>query len=73
MLTCRHKHLAQAGIEVQIGSVVNRLDAQIALVEAEEGIAIIPSFGMPAEETAAERPRLIVLQRVVAACCQADR
>jgi LysR family carnitine catabolism transcriptional activator len=42
------KHLAQAGVKVQIGSTVNLLDTQIALVEAEEGIAIIPSFGMPA-------------------------
>jgi LysR family carnitine catabolism transcriptional activator len=42
------KHIAQAGIKVQIGSTVNLLDTQIALVEAEEGIAIIPSFGMPA-------------------------
>jgi LysR family transcriptional regulator, carnitine catabolism transcriptional activator len=41
------KHLAHAGIKVQIGSVVNLLDTQIALVEAQEGIAIIPSFGMP--------------------------
>jgi LysR family transcriptional regulator, carnitine catabolism transcriptional activator len=37
-----------AGGSVQIGSVVNLLDTQIALVEAEEGIAIIPSFGVPA-------------------------
>ena len=42
------KHLAQARVTVQIGSVVNLLDTQIALAEAEEGIAIIPSFGMPA-------------------------
>jgi LysR family transcriptional regulator, carnitine catabolism transcriptional activator len=42
------KHLAQAGVRVQIGSIVNLLDTQIALVEAEEGIAIIPSFGMAA-------------------------
>ena len=42
------KHLAQAGVKVQIGSTVNLLDTQIALVEAEEGIAVIPSFGMPA-------------------------
>jgi DNA-binding transcriptional LysR family regulator len=42
------KHLAQEGVKVQIGSIVNLLDTQIALVEAEEGIAIIPSFGMPA-------------------------
>ena len=42
------KHLVQAGVKVQIGPIVNLLDTQIALVEAEEGIAIIPSFGMPA-------------------------
>jgi LysR family transcriptional regulator, carnitine catabolism transcriptional activator len=35
-------------VKVQIGSVVNLLDTQIALVEAEDGIAVIPSFGMPA-------------------------
>jgi LysR family carnitine catabolism transcriptional activator len=27
---------------------VNLLDTQIGLVEAEEGMAIIPSFGLPA-------------------------
>jgi LysR family transcriptional regulator, carnitine catabolism transcriptional activator len=42
------KHLIQAGVKVQIGSVVNLLDTQIALAEAEEGVAIIPSFGIPA-------------------------
>jgi LysR family carnitine catabolism transcriptional activator len=42
------KHLAQAGVKVQIGPIVNLLDTQITLVEAGEGIAIIPSFGMPA-------------------------
>jgi LysR family carnitine catabolism transcriptional activator len=42
------KHLAQAGVKVRIGSMVNLLDTQIALAEAEEGIAIIPSFGIPA-------------------------
>jgi LysR family carnitine catabolism transcriptional activator len=42
------KHLAQAGVKVQIGSIVNLLDTQIAMVEAEQGIAIIPSFGLPA-------------------------
>jgi LysR family transcriptional regulator, carnitine catabolism transcriptional activator len=33
--------------KVRIGSIVNLLDTQIALVEADEGIAIIPSFGIP--------------------------
>ena len=42
------RQLAKAGVTVQIGSIVNLLDTQIALVEADEGIAIIPSFGMPA-------------------------
>jgi LysR family transcriptional regulator, carnitine catabolism transcriptional activator len=42
------KQLAQTGAQVNIGSIVNLLDTQIALVEAEEGIAIIPSFGLPA-------------------------
>lgn len=42
------KQLAQAGVNVQLGATVNLLDTQIALVEAEEGIAVIPSFGMPA-------------------------
>jgi len=42
------KQLARAGTKVKIGSVVNLLDTQIALAEAEEGIAIIPSFGIPA-------------------------
>lgn len=40
--------LTQAGVKVQIGSVVNLLDTQIALAEAEQGIASIPSFGVPA-------------------------
>lgn len=42
------RHLAKAGVKVQPGLTVNLLDTQIALVEAGEGIAIIPSFGMPA-------------------------
>ncbi len=42
------KHLQQANVKVRGGCVVNLLDTQIALVEAEQGIAIIPSFGIPA-------------------------
>jgi DNA-binding transcriptional LysR family regulator len=42
------RHLAKAGVRVQSGLIVNLLDTQIALVEAQEGIAIIPSFGIPA-------------------------
>jgi LysR family transcriptional regulator, carnitine catabolism transcriptional activator len=54
------KHLLQAGVHVKTGSVVNLLDTQIALVEAEEGIAVIPSFGLPAC-----RNRKIVTSRLV--------
>lgn len=42
------RHLAKARVKVQTGLTVNLLDTQIALAEAGEGIAIIPSFGMPA-------------------------
>ncbi len=54
------KHVAQAGVNVRIGSTVNLLDTQIALVEAEEGIAIIPSFGLPAC-----RNRKIVMSQLI--------
>jgi LysR family transcriptional regulator, carnitine catabolism transcriptional activator len=54
------KQLARAGVKVQIGSIVNLLDTQIALVEAEEGIAVIPSFGMPAC-----RNRKIVMSQLI--------
>jgi LysR family transcriptional regulator, carnitine catabolism transcriptional activator len=54
------KHLARACVKVQIGTTVNLLDTQIALVEAEEGIAIIPSFGMPAC-----RNRKIVMSQLI--------
>ncbi len=42
------KHLAKTRVVWQRGVVVNLLDTKIALVEADEGIAIIPSFGLPA-------------------------
>jgi DNA-binding transcriptional LysR family regulator len=42
------KQLAKAGVKLKTQAVVNLLDTQIALVEADEGIAIIPSFGWPA-------------------------
>jgi LysR family transcriptional regulator, carnitine catabolism transcriptional activator len=41
------EHLTKTGVRWQRGVVVNFLDTQIALVEAAEGIAIIPSFGLP--------------------------
>jgi LysR family carnitine catabolism transcriptional activator len=42
------KHLTKTGVACRRGAVVNSLDTQIALVEADEGVAIIPSFGVPA-------------------------
>ena len=42
------RHLAKAGVKVQVVSAVNLLDTQIALVEAEQGVAVVPSFGLPA-------------------------
>ena len=42
------KELAKAKVICRSGQTVNLLDTQIGLVEAEEGIAIIPSFGLPA-------------------------
>lgn len=45
------QHLAKAGVAADQARVVNLLDTQIGLVEAEEGIAIIPSFALPACRT----------------------
>jgi len=45
------KQLAKAGIRCNRGQTVNLLDTQIGLVEAEQGIAIIPSFGLPASRS----------------------
>ena len=42
------KQLVKAGAVCRRGQVVKLLETQIALVEAHEGIAIIPSFGMRA-------------------------
>jgi LysR family carnitine catabolism transcriptional activator len=53
-------HLAKAGVVWRRGVVVNFLDTQIALVEADEGIAIIPSFGLPVC-----RNRKVVMSRLI--------
>jgi DNA-binding transcriptional LysR family regulator len=42
------KQLAKAGAVCRRGQVVKLLETQMALVEAHEGIAVIPSFGMRA-------------------------
>ena len=41
------RHLAQAGTRPVTTVTVNTLDTQIAMVEAGEGVAIIPAFGLP--------------------------
>jgi DNA-binding transcriptional LysR family regulator len=45
------RQLRKSGISWHNGGVVNLLETQVALVEAEEGIAIVPSFGLPAGRT----------------------
>ena len=54
------KHLAQAGIVSQADIVLTSLDTQIAMVEAGEGIAVIPSFGLPVC-----RNRRVVMSRLI--------
>lgn len=54
------KHLAKAGVITHRSARVNLLDTQIAMVEADEGIAIIPSFGLPAC-----RNRKVVMSRLI--------
>jgi len=41
------KHLAKAGVVYQPTLVLNYLNSQIAMVEAGEGLAIVPSFTIP--------------------------
>jgi LysR family carnitine catabolism transcriptional activator len=54
------KHLAQAGVVSRQSVSINLLDTQIAMVEADEGIAIIPSFGL-----SACRNRKVVTSRLI--------
>jgi LysR family carnitine catabolism transcriptional activator len=54
------KHLTRMRIALQPCAVFNHLDTQIAMVEAGEGIAIIPSFVLPAC-----RNRKVVLSRLI--------
>jgi LysR family carnitine catabolism transcriptional activator len=54
------RHLAKAGVAYQPYLTVNYLNTQIALVEAGQGVAIIPSHGLPACRT-----RKLVLSRLV--------
>jgi LysR family transcriptional regulator, carnitine catabolism transcriptional activator len=61
------KHLTKAGVVCRIAAVVNLLDTQIAMVEAGEGIAVIPAFGL-----AAVRNRHVVMSRLVSPVVNLD-
>jgi DNA-binding transcriptional LysR family regulator len=54
------KHLARMGIALHPHAAFNHLDTQIAMVEAGEGIAIIPSYVLPAC-----RNRKVMLSRLI--------
>jgi LysR family transcriptional regulator, carnitine catabolism transcriptional activator len=54
------KHLALAHAVPSLKPTINLLDTQIAMVEADEGIAVIPSFG-----AMACRNRKIVMSRLI--------
>jgi LysR family transcriptional regulator, carnitine catabolism transcriptional activator len=61
------KHLTKAGVVCRNGAVVNLLDTQIAMVEAGEGIAVIPAFGL-----AAVRNRHVAMSRLVSPVVNLD-
>src|ERR1700730_3744308 len=54
------KHLARAGVVHHPDFALNGLDTQIAMVEAGQGIAIIPSYSLPAC-----RSRKVVMSRSI--------
>jgi LysR family carnitine catabolism transcriptional activator len=54
------KHLAKARVVAHSSISINLLDTQIAMVEADEGVAIIPSFGL-----LACRNRKVVMSRLI--------
>jgi LysR family carnitine catabolism transcriptional activator len=54
------KQFARAGVFVYRRAVFNYLDTMIAMVEAGQGIAVIPSFGLPAC-----RNRKVVMSKLI--------
>lgn len=54
------KHLARAHVGVHPRATFNHLDTMIAMVEAGEGVAIIPSFALPAC-----RNRKVVMSKLI--------
>ena len=70
--TYPHQHviydeLKKAGVDCKEGQTVNLLDTQIGMVEAGEGIAIIPSFGL-----LACRGRMVAASELVNPTVQLD-
>jgi LysR family transcriptional regulator, carnitine catabolism transcriptional activator len=60
------RELAKAGVTCPHDTIVNLLDTQMALVEAGEGMAIAPSFGMPMNR------RRLAVARLVAPAVQLE-
>jgi DNA-binding transcriptional LysR family regulator len=54
------EHLAQAGVDPQSAMTLNRLDTLVAMVEAGEGLGIVPSSALPLC-----RHRNVVMARLV--------
>ena len=54
------EQLRRSGVSPHSGPLTNSLDMQIAMVEAGEGLAVIPSYGLPAC-----RNRKVVMTRLV--------
>jgi DNA-binding transcriptional LysR family regulator len=54
------RQLGRSRVGVEIGCVANLLETQVALVEADEGVAVIPSFGI-----ALCKDRDVVMSRLI--------
>jgi DNA-binding transcriptional LysR family regulator len=54
------RQLARSRVHIEIGCVANLLETQVALAEADEGVAVIPSFGL-----ALCKHREVVMSRLV--------
>lgn len=54
------RNLSRAGIPLAQNVPVNLIDTQVALVEAGEGIAVVPSYALPAS-----RNRRVVMSRLI--------
>ncbi len=62
-----NRNLSKAGITPSCNVHVNLLDTQIAMVEAGEGIAVVPSYSL-----AASRGRRVVMSRLINPIAEVD-